>query len=183
MEKTCPRCKKKVVVSSEELSMRGGVAVCPQCLAFFDMDGNIVNASRQGHSRMKAGEPTLPAKDPEAYSFCPECGKPLPGGIRFCPYCGIRLSAPTEPRRDEGVAPESLKPAPVSVTPEPQPVVQPVAQPQPSQWTPVYPTYYRERKWGSEPASLRTRVVGYCIIVAQLIVLLVIVWGGFRISE
>lgn len=180
MEKKCPRCGKIVVVSAEEVAMREGVVVCPQCLAVFDMDGNVRHKAQQGTARHleEASEqsPAPIAAEQDAFSFCHECGKPLPQGIKFCPYCGIKL----------GVVPAAVAADPVVVHDEPQDApadAEPQPEPEEPKWTPVYPTYhYQEHKWGTEPASPRARLAGYSIITVLLIVLGVIVYHGWLIG-
>ncbi len=192
MEKTCPRCGKVMEVSAEEVAMRGGVVVCPQCLAVFDLDGNLRTEQPQHTTRHIEEEPAREQAAPaaqnavnEPYHYCPECGKPLPEGVKFCPYCGTSLATPT---------------APPSPTPQPQPKreEQPRATQAASttskgdkkqatkttQWAPVMPTlHYRPHKWGSGPASVRARLVGYTVILAELAVLAYTVYQGMLINN
>lgn len=197
MEKTCPRCGKVVIVSHEELSMREGVAVCPQCLAAFDMDGQL--RSPQPQVKIRQAQPASgdtgrpmptrltaqPLPQHEGYSYCPECGKRLPPQVNFCPYCGIRLASSSTPAPGGEATPSSTPPAPAPHASSPAPSS---AEPEPQlapalAWTPVFPTVqYRMRKWGSAPASLRTRAVGYTVIIVLLALFAFIVYQGMLIS-
>lgn len=198
MEKTCPRCGKVVVVSAEELAMRNGVAVCPQCLAVFDMDGNVQqprvnNTARQISDNAPETVSAAPHPAPsqasaapvtEAFRFCPECGKPLPAGVKFCPYCGLRLAAPaaSAPRVQAAMATESPAVAdkPAASAPEENERQLPPA----AKWAPVFPTvHYRMRKWGAGPASPRAKFVGYTTIFLLLALFAFIVYQGMLISD
>lgn len=198
MEKTCPRCGKVVVVSAEELAMREGVAVCPQCLAVFDMDGNVHQhqantktrqaATEVDETPVHAAQPVISqaytAPAPEAYHYCPECGKPLPGSVKFCPYCGIRLAAPTAPAPRTQVAPVASTPATVDTSATAAQHEEERQLPPAAKWAPVFPTvHYRMRKWGSGPASLRAHFVGYSAIIVLLAIFVFIVYQGMLISD
>lgn len=174
MEKKCPRCGKIMKVSAEELEMHGGVVVCSQCLAVYDMSGNVHDSSDQGPVRtMSQAEAEAAAS--AGYHYCPDCGRTLPDGVKFCPYCGIRLAAQASPAEvQEQEKPQESKQAPQAVTtktPERRHTVLPSLQ------------HYRARKWGVEPASLRARVAGFSVIAVLLAVLAFIVYQGMLISE
>lgn len=188
MEKKCPRCGKIVVVSQEEIAMRDGVVVCPQCLAMFDTDGSLHVSSDTGLSRASQPLTADSATQQAHYCYCPDCGKPLPADVNFCPYCGISLKnlTKTTPSPAVAVAQPIVQAEPV--------VAQPVAMgaaietgvpvTEAPSWVPVYPTYhYRKHKWGHGPASLRTRIAAYIIIAALLILFVFIVYQGMLISD
>lgn len=186
MEKKCPRCGKVVVVSQEEIAMRDGVVVCPQCLAMFDAEGNLCETRTAGRVRSMPAPETSHNDAEQPYSYCPDCGKPLPANVNFCPYCGIKLKA------DKASTEVNNQPAaPTDINNYVQQQVAPVASAPDNKeeevvptWTPVYPTFhYREYKWGTEPASLRTRIVGYTVIVAQLILLCIVLHQGYLIGD
>ncbi len=187
METTCPRCGKVIVVSSEEVAVREGVVVCPQCLAVFDMDGNLHTSQPRHVTRSVSEQPDKRQQQPEArrddnttepFLYCPECGKPLPGGINFCPYCGIALAAettahttPSQPARQE--QPAATAPA-ATTRSKPAPA---------AQWTPVITTlHYQPNKWGTEPANTRTLAAGYTVIAALLVLLVFIIYKGLLIA-
>lgn len=194
MEKTCPRCGKVVVVSAEEVAMREGVAVCPQCLAVFDMDGNVHTPQVNSRTRKQvfddapvdSSRPIVsqayaaPAPVAEAYRFCPECGKPLPDGVKFCPYCGQRLAAGATMIVKAPVASPAVSQTVIENTPAEEERILPPA----AKWAPVFPTvHYRMRKWGAGPASLRARFVGYTAIFVLLALFAFIVYQGMLISD
>lgn len=83
-------------------------AVWPRQTAFFDVVANdpTTNSSEAGQkiygqmgTNVQAfSEASFPPPQQEvtesrmpAPSFCSNCGKPLPSGIRFCPSCGMGL--------------------------------------------------------------------------------------------
>lgn len=182
-EKICPRCGKKVAVSSEELSLHDGVVVCPQCLAVFD-DNGVRQAPQPGRVRVASPQPQEPVSD--EIHYCHHCGKPLVSDANFCPYCGKRVRgadpAPAEERQEERV--EENLPAPQPQQPDAIADDAPTAQEPAVKWTPVYTNYrYREPKWGEGPASIRARLAGYAVIAAQLALLAFIVYKAMLISD
>lgn len=183
MNKTCPVCGKVVVVSPEELTMRNGVVVCPQCLSVFDADGKLRKDSPKGNHRSMPEQPEATKADDKSYNYCPDCGKPLPGDVRFCPYCGIRLSEPVR-------VPQQVKS--VSTASQPRASQQPMqAQPTAGQaavsdakerkWTPMLPSYSFGHALRPTPASLRARIVGYTVIGALIALLGFILYQGYLI--
>ena len=180
-EKICPRCGKRVAVSSEELSLHDGVVVCPQCLAVFDENG-VRETPQPGRVRVAQSQPQPQATAVDEVTYCRHCGKPLVSDANFCPYCGKRV---------RGVEPVPSDEPMVDLQPEPQqPQYEAPASPAPApkepamKWTPVYSNYhYREPKWGEGPASLRARLAGYVVIAVQLALLAFIVYKAVLISD
>lgn len=178
MKKTCPNCGKELDVSLEEVTMREGVVVCPQCLSVFDMDGNTRdNDEPQGEVRKPQGQPASEAGD--TFSFCPECGHSLPAGVNFCPYCGTKLS---QLRRSQAAAatvdtPETRVTEPEDSQEPPQ--AQPDATPPRRSSKPtmmVTNPQVGRRKWGTGEASTRARAAGYTAIVMLLGLLVYIIY-------
>ena len=93
MQTTCPQCGKVMNVSPEELSVRDGLVVCPQCL-------NAYQAIEPGtlprpHSpQAETADETEHMQPPMRY--CPHCGQSIGEGINFCPYCGKALNAASD---------------------------------------------------------------------------------------
>ena len=178
-EKICPRCGKKVAVSSEELSLHDGVVVCPQCLAVFD-DNGVRQAPQPGGVRVASSQPQEPVSD--EIHYCHHCGKPLVSDANFCPYCGKRVRGVEPVPSDEPMA--DLQPEPQQPQDETPASSAPAPKEPAMKWTPVYSNYhYREPKWGEGPASLRARLAGYVVIAVQLALLAFIVYKAVLISD
>lgn len=179
MKKTCPNCGKELDVSLEEVTMREGVVVCPQCLSVFDMDGNTRdNDEPQGEVRKPQGQPASEAGD--TFSFCPECGHSLPAGVNFCPYCGTKLS---QLRRAQATAATVNAPEPqaggaetAKVPDETQPEATPQRRSASKPTMMVTNPQVGHRKWGTGEASTRARAAGYTAIVMLLGLLVYIIY-------
>lgn len=179
MEMTCPRCGKVVVVSTEELTMHDGVAVCPQCLAVFDPStGDLRTARPRGTHRSMPAPQSEPVKQQqEGYSYCPDCGKPLPPDVRFCPYCGIKL-VPDAPAASKPVVAATVAPALQPQEAPAQPTQVETPEERKRKWTPMLPSYSFRHTVRKQPASLRARIVGFTVIIALVALLALIIYEG-----
>ncbi len=83
MELTCKQCGKTIKISLEELSVAGGVVVCPQCLHEFRAEGVELLPARAA----------VEAEEAVEVLYCHDCGHRLPQpGLKYCPYCGVSLA-------------------------------------------------------------------------------------------
>lgn len=174
-----------MTVSLEELSLRDGLVVCPQCL--------------NAYQAVEAG--TLPAvhgtkvDDPAAHPpkrYCPHCGQDIGHGINFCPYCGGSLHTD----EDSATGMETH-----------QVTNQPAAQPNPPHtterhsgktshhrqenrpkttqafdWKPMIPSYRLDRQRQHEPASLGFQAFAFAVIIALLTLLAFIIYHGMSLT-
>lgn len=188
---TCPKCGKVLVVSPEEMIMRDGVVVCPQCLSVFDAEGTVRESRPQGEYRTP--EPESVADKPStatpaqedirqsnqtAYSYCPYCGLGLPDGIRFCPYCGVRLVDGVEEPQEERAEDKIPVSIPSATDSKKDPSHKELLS---YKGTPMLPFYNFRHMKEKEPASVAFKLVAYPIIVALLVIFIVIIYQGYRI--
>lgn len=105
MKYTCPKCDKKMDLSSEVLINSNYRAVCPQCLSQLLIVGDYAYIPNDTLELDMDVEPSRTIN-------CPVCGHEASTGAHFCPNCGSSFDA--EPV-------ETLTPEEVTVLPPPMP--------------------------------------------------------------
>ena len=88
MQYTCPKCGKKMDLSTEVLINSEYKVICPQCLSQLQIVGDyayIPHDSLELDSSVEASR-----------SFnCPKCGHEASTGAHFCPNCGASFDTPS----------------------------------------------------------------------------------------
>lgn len=90
MKYTCPKCGKKMELSTEVLINSEYKVICPQCLCQLQIIGDYAY---------------IPSDDlkldttikPSSTINCPVCGREASNGTHFCPYCGTSFDTPAPP--------------------------------------------------------------------------------------
>jgi len=109
MQYTCPKCGKKMDLSTEVLINSNYKVICPQCLSQLQIVGDyayIPHDSLELDSTVEASQTIN----------CPHCGHEASTGAHFCPNCGASFDSPSQPATAIDVAAEE-----VSVLPPPLP--------------------------------------------------------------
>ena len=107
MQYTCPKCGKKMDLSTEVIINSDYKVVCPQCLCQLQIVGDyayIPNDTLELDTTI----------EPSHTICCPKCGHEANSNAHFCPNCGASFDAPHTTAVD--IAPED-----VSVLPPPLP--------------------------------------------------------------
>jgi len=102
---TCPKCGKKMDLSTEVLINSEYHIICPQCLSKLQIVGDyayIPNDTLQLDTTVEASRTIN----------CPKCGHEASTSAHFCPNCGTNFDAP---------APSQPQPEDVVVLPPPVP--------------------------------------------------------------
>lgn len=113
---TCPKCGKKMDLSTEVLINSDYKVVCPQCLCQLQIVGDYAYIPSE----------TLDLNDTAERSRtinCPHCGHEASTGAHFCPNCGKSFDTPASPTGAVDIAPEE-----VTVLPPPLPGSDPLYQ-------------------------------------------------------
>ena len=167
----CPQCGKIVDVWQEELSLRGGMVVCPQCLTPYDS---------QHQAELPAGHrtPVATTRKPQRH-YCTHCGHALQGDINYCPYCGT--SVKKERQATLTKQPPVISAAATIAATTPPPPVKPASGSN-AVWQPVLPSYRLHAPTRRQPASLRFRIAAVIVIAILLAVLGLIVHAGMQLS-
>lgn len=168
MQLTCPHCQKTINVSQEEIALRGGKVVCPQCLGSYHI-----------HTDLTA-EQVLAARGRKK-PLCPVCSREVPSDadVSFCPYCGSSLH-PAKPEPEPEPEPEQPKPAreknkPRSHHSNHHSNRQPVN---------LVPTLqYHHYQEPAQPASLRFQAAAWAVILALLAVLAYILYQSYLLLQ
>jgi len=111
MNYTCPKCGKKIEISTEALQSANYRVVCPQCLSQLQVVGDYAYVPLEDDSL------ALPnATQPSQPVICPKCGKQASGNAHFCPNCGTSFDAPSS--RTFNLTPEEVTvlPPPIPTT-------------------------------------------------------------------
>lgn len=171
LDTTCPQCGKQTSISPEELSSHGGLVVCPQCLASYQVEGVELPAppAQAAEVRTEADAPVR---------FCPHCGQPTAEGFSYCPYCGSVLPGQEGTTRSSAAPPASVG----AVSRRGKPSSSGKHRPQPDEqqsasaldWKPMLPSYSLARHH-LEPASTRFQVFAFVIIMGLLALLAFII--------
>ena len=113
---TCPKCGKKMDLSTEVLINSEYKVVCPQCLCQLQIVGDyayIPNESLELDSSVK----------PSHTINCPKCGHESNSNAHFCPNCGASFDSPSP---SDNI--EDIKAQDVTVLPPPLPNGDPLYQ-------------------------------------------------------
>ena len=160
-------------MSLEELSLRDGLVVCPQCLTSYQ----AVEQGTLDPPTEKRGD-TMTAS---TMHFCPHCGEGIGDGINFCPYCGGSLHANT---RDTKANPTKTDDNPDSHhrhgshdrgTIHHRRGSNDEKEQQLFDWKPIIPSYRLAQVRRHEPASLRFQAFAIAVIIALLALLAFII--------
>lgn len=169
-------------MSLEELSLRDGLVVCPQCLTAYQ-------AVEQGtlSPQVSRGEESTSA---HAKRFCPHCGEDIGQGINYCPYCGGSLREHAAGRAEVTAASRHE-----SAVRDNAQASQHVASKRRHDdgdkddeirhafdWKPIIPSYRLAQIRRSEPASPRFQAFAIATIVALLVLLAYIVYHAYSIN-
>jgi len=105
----CPKCGKKIDLSTEVLINSDYKVVCPQCLSQLQIVGDFAYVPND--------ELTLDTSiEPSRTINCPKCGHETSTGSHFCSNCGASFDVPPLPPLNEVDSPED-----VTVLPPPLP--------------------------------------------------------------
>ena len=105
MNYTCPKCGKKMDLSTEVLINSEYKVICPQCLSELHIVGDYAYIP---HDALDLDTTVEASKT----ITCPTCGREASTGAHFCPNCGASFDTPTA----VDIAPEE-----VTVLPPPLP--------------------------------------------------------------
>ncbi len=110
MNYTCPKCGKKMDLSTEVLINSNYKVICPQCLCELQIVGDYAYIPHDSLELDTSVEPSHTIN-------CPKCGHEANSNAHFCPNCGASFdTAPTPPTTAVDTAPED-----VTVLPPPLP--------------------------------------------------------------
>ena len=110
MNYTCPKCGKKMDLSTEVLINSNYKVICPQCLCELQIVGDYAYIP---HDSLDLDTSVKPSHTIN----CPKCGHEANSNAHFCPNCGASFdTAPTPPTTAVDTAPED-----VTVLPPPLP--------------------------------------------------------------
>ena len=88
MKYTCPKCGKKMELSTKVLINSDYKVVCPQCLCQLQIIGD--------YAYVPSGDLQLDTTvAPSQTINCPVCGHEASTGTHFCPNCGTSFDAPS----------------------------------------------------------------------------------------
>lgn len=110
MNYTCPKCGKKMDLSTEVLINSNYKVICPQCLCELQIVGDYAYIPHESLDLDTSVKPSHTIN-------CPKCGHEANSNAHFCPNCGASFdTAPTPPTTAVDTAPED-----VTVLPPPLP--------------------------------------------------------------
>ena len=110
----CPKCGKKMDLSTEVLINSDYKVICPQCLCQLQIVGDYAYIP---HDDLELDTSIKPSQTIN----CPKCGHEASTGAHFCPNCGSSFDTPTSPSTTWDLAPED-----VTVLPPPLPNCDPL---------------------------------------------------------
>ena len=113
---TCPKCGKKIDLSTEVLINSDYKVVCPQCLCQLQIVGDYAYIPHESLDLDDKAERSRTIN-------CPQCGHEATTGAHFCPNCGKSFDSPASPSGALDIAPEE-----VTVLPPPLPGNDPLYQ-------------------------------------------------------
>jgi len=106
---TCPKCGKKMDLSTEVLINSDYKVICPQCLCQLQIVGDYAYIPHDSLDLDTTVEPSHTIN-------CPKCGHEANTGAHFCPNCGASFNTPSPSSTAVDLAPED-----VTVLPPPLP--------------------------------------------------------------
>ena len=116
MNYICPKCGKKMDLSTEVLINSDYKVVCPQCLCQLHIVGDYAYVPNDSLELDTTAKPSHTIN-------CPKCGHEASTGAHFCPNCGCSFDAPASQTGAVDIAPEE-----VTVLPPPLPGSDPLYQ-------------------------------------------------------
>ena len=173
MKTLCPQCGKELDVSLEELSLRDGLVVCPQCLTSYQA---VEPGTLTPPATKNGGAKTVPTM-----RYCPHCGESIGEGINFCPYCGGNLHANTldaanPTKAVDSPASHSRHGSHDKGTSHHQHGNDKEKEQQLFDWKPIIPSYRLAQIRRQEPASMRFQAFAISVILALLALLAFIIY-------
>ena len=105
---TCPKCGKKMDLTSEVLINSGYKVICPQCLCQLQIVGDSAYIP---HDSLELDTTVEPSRTIN----CPQCGHEASTGAHFCPNCGASFDSSPPLSAVDGAAED------VTVLPPPVP--------------------------------------------------------------
>lgn len=84
---TCPKCDKKMDLSTEVLINSDYKVICPQCLSRLQIVGDFAYIPDEDLELDTTVEPSRAIT-------CPKCGHEASTGAHFCPNCGTSFDSP-----------------------------------------------------------------------------------------
>lgn len=114
MNYTCPKCGKKMELSTKVLINSDYKVICPQCLSQLHIVGDYAYIPHEELNLDTSVEPSRSIN-------CPNCGHEASTGAHFCPNCGASFDTPAPLSTDTDMVPED-----VTVQPPPLPDCDPL---------------------------------------------------------
>ncbi len=87
---TCPKCGKKMDLSTEVLISSGYKVICPQCLCELQIVGDYAYIPHDSLELDTSVEPSRTIN-------CPKCGHEVNTNAHFCTYCGSNIDTDPSP--------------------------------------------------------------------------------------
>ena len=106
---TCPKCGKKIDLSTEVLINSDYKVICPQCLSQLQIVGDYAYIPDESLNLDTSVQPSHTIN-------CPKCGHEAKSNAHFCPNCGTSFDTPSSATTAIDIAPEN-----VTVIPPPIP--------------------------------------------------------------
>ncbi len=106
---TCPKCGKKMDLTTEVLINSDYKVICPQCLCQLQIVGDYAYIPHESLNLDTTIEPSRTIN-------CPKCGHEASTGAHFCPNCGASFDTPSATPTAVNIAPDD-----VTVLPPPLP--------------------------------------------------------------
>lgn len=105
---TCPKCGKKMDLSTEVLINSEYQVICPQCLCHLQIVGDYAYIPQESLNLDTTIQPSRTIN-------CPKCGHEANSNAHFCPNCGASFDSkvPSPPVTDNGVEDAVVLPPPV----------------------------------------------------------------------
>ena len=110
MNYTCPKCGKKMDLSTEVLINSEYKVICPQCLSELHIVGDYAYIPHDALDLDTTVEPSRTIN-------CPKCGHEANSNAHFCPNCGASFDAPAS----SSTTAVDIAPEEVTVLPPPLP--------------------------------------------------------------
>ena len=106
---TCPKCGKKLDLTTETLINSEYKVICPQCLCKLQIVGDFAYIP---HDELELDTTVLPSHTIN----CPKCGHEASSGAHFCPNCGTSFDTSTPPMIPDAIEDATVLPPPVPGT-------------------------------------------------------------------
>lgn len=103
---TCPKCGKKLDLTTETLINSEYKVICPQCLCKLQIVGDFAYIP---HDELELDTTVLPSHTIN----CPKCGHEASSGAHFCPNCGTSFDVATPPSIPTDIEDAIVLPPPI----------------------------------------------------------------------